>query len=211
MIVWNTIANMQALDASLGSFFEVTESEIGRQDCWRFRDSDEVECLSTPNGWCSYASYVRYSLLRIPRGERRQRGPGNLTVGVELWREVASQESPWEHAKQPLVYVGFCPGNDYWSYDMALDPLGESTWYSDSEIAPPEDDDPYLWIWNCDDEDRWSLRRWFFVLQLCSIECREDIEKEIITPIRSLLVDNTDPNIAFDGTQAVRTVVAAGL
>ena len=33
MTVWNTIANMQALDAPLGSFFEVLGSEVGSQDC----------------------------------------------------------------------------------------------------------------------------------------------------------------------------------
>ena len=210
MTVWNTVANMQALDASLGSFFEVAESEIRRQDCWRVGECKELTRVRTPNRWCCYTAYARYTLRKIPRGENRNRGPGNLTIGVELWREVANQEDPWEHAKQPLIYVGFSPKSDHWSDDMALDCLGEPTWYPDSELAPPEDNAPYLWTWNGEEKDRWSLRNWFFVLQLCSIECQEDIANEIIIPVRSLLVDNSDPNIAFDGTQAVRTVVAAG-
>ncbi|MCY4488262.1 MAG: hypothetical protein OXF11_14270 [Deltaproteobacteria bacterium] len=203
MTVWNTIANMQALDASLASFFQVIENEISGQDCWGFHNSTEVASLVTPNGWCWYASYMRYSLRRIPRGKGRQRGPGNLTVGVELWREVTDQDNLWEHAKQPLIYVGFCPGNDYWCDDMALDCLGAPTWYPDGEIHPPTEKDPKLWTWNGEDGDRWSLRSWFFVLQLCSIERREDIEKNIVAPLRSLLVDNSDPNTVFFETQVL--------
>ena len=203
MTIWNTIANMQALDASLGSFFQVLESEISIQDCWRLHGAEEIACSNTPNNWCYYTSYVRYSLRRIPRGENRQRGPGNLTIGVELWREVDNQENLWEHAKQPLIYAGFSPGNDYWSDDMALDCRGVPTWYPDGEIHQPTEDDPYLWTWNGEDEDRWSLRNWFFVLPLCSIGRREDIQSEIIAPLRSLLVDNSDPNTVFDGRQAI--------
>ena len=210
MTIWNTIANMRALDASLGSFFQVLESEITSQDCWRFHDSEEFDSLTTPNGWCDYTYYVRYSLRKVPKGKGRNRGPANLTIGVELWREVVDQENLWEHAKQPLIYVGFSPGNDYWSDDMALDCLGSPTWYTDGEIVQPDDDDPYLWTCNGEGEDRWSLRNWFFALPLGAIERREDIENEIISPVRSLLIDNYNPNAAFDRKQAVRTVVAAG-
>ena len=129
---------------------------------------------------------------------------------MELWREVAGRETPWEHAKQPLIYVGFSPGNDYWSDDMALDGLGSPTWYPDGEVDPQTENYPYLWTWNGKDKDRWSLRDWFFVLQLCSIECREDIENEIMAPLRSLLADNGDTNMAFDGKRALRTITAAG-
>ncbi len=203
MTVWNTIANMWALDASLGSFFQVLENEIANQDCWRLQDSKEFDDLTTPNVWCCYAYYVQYSLRKIPKGEGRNRGPGNLTVGVELWREVVDQENLWEHATQPLIYVGFSPGNDYWSDDMALDCRGAPKWYTGGEITQPDCNDPYLWKWNGEDEHRWSLRNWFFVLQLCSIECREDIENNIIVPVRSLLVGNDDPNTAFDGRPGI--------
>ena len=204
MTIWNTIANMKALDASLGPFFEVLENEIRSQDCWSYRDSEEIACLSTPNGWCWYTSYVRYSLRQIPRGKGRQRGPGNVTVGVELWREVADHENPWKYAKQPLFYIGFSPGNDWWSDDMALDYRGSPAWYPDGEVTPPTENAPYLWTWNGEDSDRWSLRNWFFVLPLCSIKRREDIENEIIAPLRSLLVNNSDPNEVFDGRRAIR-------
>ena len=203
MIVWNTFANVHALDDSLESFFQVLENAISSQKCWRFRNSEEIASLTTPNGWCYYASYRRYSLLRIPRGEGRQRGPGNLTVGVELWREVYDQDNLWEYAKQPLIYVGFSPRNDYWSDDMALDCLGSPTWYRDEEVRPPTKEDPHLWIWNGEDGVRWSLRSWFFVLQLCSIERREDIESNILAPLHSLLVDNIEPNTAFFETPAL--------
>ena len=209
MTVWNTIANMKTLDASLGSFFQVLEGEIGNQNCWIFDGSESLPNLKSPNGWYRHTAHVRYSLRRIPRGEGRKRGPGNLTVSVELWREVSNQDNLWEHAKRPLIYVGFSPRKDYWSDDMALDCRGSSIWYTDEGIVPPEDNNPYLWTWSGDNEDRWSLRNWFFVLQLCTIERREDIEREIISPVRSLLVDNGDRNSIFHGKQAVRTVAVA--
>lgn len=207
MTVWNTITNMGTLDASLGSFFQVLGDEIGAQNCWRLKDVHDEATLATSNEWCYYAYYVRYSLLRIQRGAERYRGPGNLTIGVELWREVTNQENIWEYAKQPLIYVGFSPRRrDYWSDDMALDFQGAPKWYPDGDVACPTDDAPYLWTWRGEGEDRWSLRDWFFVLPLCSIERREDIQNEIIAPLRSLLHDNYDPNTAFSGRRALSTI-----
>lgn len=209
MTVWNTITNMKALDISIESFFQAFGSEISNTNCWRLETSIELSTnLRTSNNWCWFAQYMRYTLHRIGiRGGDERRVPGNLTVGVELWREVTNQENLWEHAKQPLIYVGYSPRNDYWSDNMALDCLGSPTWYSDGEIAPPRDNNPYLWTWNGEDNDRWSLRNWFFVLPLCSVGRREDIENEIIVPLRSLLIDNSDRQTAFDGRRAIRTVL----
>lgn len=205
MTVWNTIANMRALDTSLGLFFEVLKSEIGNQDCWELWGSKEDAPSKTPNNWCSYALYMRYSLRKIPRGRGRNRGPGDLTVGVELWREVAEQEDLWEQAKQPLIYVGFSPGkNDWWSDDMALDCRGSPAWHSDEKVVSPTEDTPYLRRWSDNDRGRWSRRSWFFALPLCAIGRREDIETEIMVPLRALLVDNSGPGTAFDGTRAIR-------
>ena len=201
---WNTIANMKVLDASLTSFFEVIESEIKGQSCWTLNGSERIHDQETPNGWCRYARYMRYSLSKIPRGEGRNRGPGHLTVGVELWREVMDERKIWIHAKQPLIYVGFWPkGNDWWNEWMALDCLGAPT---DEEVVEPTKDAPYLWTYNGRDNSRWSLCDWFFVLRLCSIRCREDVLQEIVIPLRSLLVDDNDLHTAFGTTHAISTI-----
>lgn len=205
MTVWNTIANMWTLDVSLSSFFETLESEIASQDCWRYNASEEIAALRTPNQWCWYASYWRYSLRRIQGSERGV--PGHLTVGVELWRETAEQECLWVHARQPLIYVGFSPGNDWWSDDMAVNCLGSPLSYADGQVEPPTENAPYLWTWAGEDEERWNRRNWFFVLLLCSIEHKEDIVNNIVAPLRSLLVTNSDRDAAFGGTQAINTVL----
>ena len=201
--VWNTIANMKVLDDSIESFFQVLASEIEKQDCWKFKTSEQVAALATPMDWCWYAIYMRYSLYRIGGGERRV--PGDLTVGVELWREVIDQENAWVYAKQPLIYTGFSPKtkNGWWSENMALDYRKVPAQYPGGEIISPTKDAPYLWKWNGEDQNRWSRCKWFFVLPLFSIGSREDVGNEIIAPLRSLLVNNSDSNTAFEGRQAI--------
>lgn len=207
MTVWNTIANMRTLDASIISFFRVLEEQISDQDSWRLGDSEEAASSSFPNGWCRYASYIRYPLRRVPKGEGRNRGPANLTVGVELWREVANQGDVWQYASEPLIYVGFCPEkSDWWDDGMACDYRGIPVQFADGQIVPPTENTPYLWTWNGENEDdRWSLRNWFFVLEMFSITDRENIQKDIIGPLCSLIVDNADGVVAFEGTTVIRT------
>lgn len=207
MIVWNTIANMRALDASISSFFRALESKIATQNGWRFLESEEIYCPKTSNGWCYYASYWRYSLRRVPRGTNRNRGPGNLTVGVELWRDVVDDRNAWPYAKHPLIYVGFSPyqNDDYcWADDMACDHLGTTPAYPNDEIVPPTENAPYLWTWS-GEKGRWSLRNWFFVLSMFAISDREDIQREIVGPLYSLLVENGNPAEIFQETQVIQT------
>ena len=140
MTVWNTIANMMTLDASVQSFFRVIEEKINDQDCWRLIGSEEESSSTSANGWCCYAWYIRYPLRRVPHGEEHNRGPANLTVGLELWREVTDQGEAWQYAKQPLVYVGFSPGKDnYWGEDMACDYRGRP---AHEEVVSPTQGSP---------------------------------------------------------------------
>ncbi len=206
MTVWNTVANMRALDASIVSFFRVLEEQIGDQALWQLGESEEVASSNSPNGWCRYAWYRLYPLRRVPRGEARNRGPANLTVGVELWREVANQENAWQYAKEPLIYVGYCPKkNDYWGEDMACDYQGIPFQYPDDEVVAPTEGAPYLWTWNGEEEDvRWSLRTWYFILKMFSINSREEIQAQVIRPLKSLIGDNANRDVAFQGSSVIQ-------
>ena len=207
MTVWNTVANMRVLDASIVSFFRALEEQISDQALWQLVDPEEAASSSSPNGWCRNAWYGLYPLRRVPRGEGRNRGPANLTVGVELWREVPSQENAWQYAREPLIYVGYCPArNDWWHEDMACDYQGIPVHYPSGEVMAPTKGTPYLWTLNGEDVDaRWSLRNWYFILKLFSTHSRDEIRNEIIDPLKSLIGDNASRDVAFQRSSVIQT------
>ncbi len=206
--VWNTVDNMRKLGASIHSFFQVLEDELQNEASLNGTAQSGWGSKTIGHGWCYNTEYRPY-LLKNNDSVARQSGPmGMLTVRVELWREVDDRSLTWHHAKEPLIYIGFAPNvEDYWRTGMSLDYRGLPSPMPDgSEVSPPTQTSPCLWLWcNDPDENSWDKRNWFFVVRLFDIDSRQTIEREIINPVRSLLVEGKDPDVAFDGKKAIRT------
>ena len=207
--VWNTIENMRRLDTSISSFFDVLEEELENEGPLIGTDPNNAGTEYTDKGWCCYAEYRRYRLKKMAPNTGKYRIFGNLTVGVELWREVDEPSAAWCHAREPLIYVGFTPGRDsdnYWDQAMALDyrgsplPAGEG----DRTVEPTEMV-PWLWLWEGDEseEERWDRRNWFFMLRLFDINSKEALQLEIIEPLENLLADGLSPYQAFRSRKAI--------
>ena len=202
--VWKTVENMRTLDSSLYSFFQTLEADLKNQDAWSVNNTEVLNSKTTPNEWCEYSEYRNYRLNRPPQGRRGPPGLlGYLTVGVELWREVNEPDTAWCHARQPLIYVGFAPGRDWWDEDLALDYRGDPVSHYDGTIVVPTEETPFLWKWDGEDGSVWCKRSWFFVLQLLRINSRNDLQREIIEPLSSLLCGSS-PNDAFNNRRAIR-------
>ena len=137
-----------------------------------------------------------------------------LTVRTELWREQEvdqNEKSDWIHATSPLVYIGFCPDkDDYWEEEsLKLDVWGSPIVYEDNEgkIVEPTDKNPWLWEWQLEcnkDEKEWSERDWFYAVPLFDINSTNDIQKQILDPLKSLLVNNKSPEEAFKDKKAIK-------
>ena len=209
--VWNTVDNMWKLGASIGAFFEVLESELGNgKPLMGAGGQSAGRNKYTRRGWCCYTDYRRYGLQRIKPETERYNQCGNLTVGVELWREVNDSADAWHLAKEPLIYVGFTPGTtpeNFWGQEMGLDYLGAPLPSGEvGETVAPTETAPWLWWWDEDNpQTPWDQRNWFFVLRLFDIDSREAAQKEIIDPLGSLLAGN-NPSAAFANRRAIQNV-----
>ena len=208
--VWNTIENMRRLEVSVNSFFEVLERELENQGPLTGTESKGAGEKDTDKGWCYYAEYRRYRLKWPALDTGRSRFFGNLSVGVELWREIDEPSDAWCHAREPLIYVGFTPGrspNNYWDQEMALDYRGSPLpAVEGGQTLKPTETTPWLWLWEGDDseEKRWDQRNWFFALRLFDIDSTEAVQFEIIEPLENLLVDKLPPQQSFTNRKAIR-------
>lgn len=106
MCIWQTIQNMRKMGFSINAFWPALCTEFSR-DCNRiyiakqvYGESDYTDCE-----W-AYIYENRVYTLKKRRQNRSGRDSfhGNLTVGVELWREV-DDEPQWPHAHDPFIYT----------------------------------------------------------------------------------------------------------
>lgn len=205
--VWNTIDNMRKLGTSIHSFFQVLEEVLQSEGPLNGTPQSGWGSKTIGHGWC-YNTEFRPYLLNNANPVAKRSGPlGCLTVRVELWREVDDYSLTWPHAKEPLIYTGFAPDvEDHWKSEMALDCRGlPSPMSNGSEVCAPTQTSPCLWSWRGDpEENSWSKRNWYFVVRLFDIDSRQSIEREIIGPVRSLLLEGKDPDAAFEGKRAIR-------
>ena len=207
--VWQTVENMRQIGDSIESLYSVLELELRGVNCFR-----SVEYITPRNaeswvgsGWCCASEYRVYKLTRMTSGPGRPPVLGAITVGIELWRDVdddSSSISEWPYKKTPLVYVGFDPDQeDYWDgTHLLLDQYGKA---KDPNIGAL-DEARWLWEWrNTDngDDGAWSTRSWFFFMPLRAINNRQDVEVNIVAPVKALL-GGTPPCDAFRETMVVR-------
>lgn len=212
-IMWQTVENMNKIGNSIESLYGTLESEFRRSGYFHIVTHLSSEDTLVDSQWCYDSECRVYELTKTFKG-RRGRKPilGAVTVRIELWRDVSSDNSiKWEYRKTPLIYVGFSPKDyGYWSQnDLYLDQYGHPMRSDDFKICSSED---IPWLWECmgvnDSDDpnscTWSEYSWFFVVPLCAIENRKDVKLNIINPIRKLLIDGSSPCEAFDETNAIR-------
>ena len=151
MCVWQTIQNMKKLGSSINRFWSALRTEFSR-DCNQIYIADDInrEEENTACGWaCIYESGVYVLKRRQENVPGRDPKCGELTIGVELWREV-DDNPDWVHAREPLIYIGFTPSNndnDYWTKtDMRLDQHGEFIGeLENGGICRPTEQDRRLW------------------------------------------------------------------
>lgn len=172
--VWQSIENMRLLEPSLSSFWGVIDDQLREGEFFASVEQTSEGESTTENGWCSYSEYAIYSLRKRHTETRRVRFFGELSVRIELWREVEEgSSSVWSYSKSPLIYVGFTPTrNDAWDEELM---------YLDQHGCPGQDDNiciledsPWLceyWIGDDDDDDNedWNTRSWFFAVPLGAI------------------------------------------
>ena len=202
--VWQTVENMRQIGDSIESLFSVLELELRGVNC--FRNVEDI----TPNnadiwvgsGWCAASEYRVYKLTRKTSRPGRPPVIGAITVRIELWRDVdddSSSISEWPYKKTPLIYVGFDPDQDYWDETLLIvDQYGKA---NAPNIGAPNEA-RWLWEWrNTDsgDDGAWSTRSWFFFMPLRAINNRQDVEVNIVAPVRALL-GGTPPCDAFRET-----------
>ena len=160
-------------------------------------DGNLNDSESSPNDWVYIEEYRVYDLRKRAQGRQRL---GYISVRIELWRDV-NEESDWEYAKKPLIYVGFTtPDDSPWhNTHMRLDQHGDF-----SDLRNYDDVEYDVWrrsclppLWemaethteNTIGEFEWRQRSWFFALPLYEIHSRRNIEEKIVNPIKALLFD----------------------
>lgn len=213
MAIWQTIQNMRELGSSINAFWPALRTEFSKE-CNRVYIADQPhgEEEYTACGWASIYENRIYK-LKERRQNRKGRDPfhGNLTVAVELWREVGD-ETQWEHAHKPFIYVGFDPmrGSNWTKANMKLDQHGRFRGALESGHVSSVGENQPLWVYVDEeileeDEWLWKKRSWFFVLPLFSICSPTDIRTAIVTPIRRLF-NGDGPAEAFADTEAIPTI-----
>ena len=207
-VVWQTIQNVRELGSSINRFWPALCTEFSR-DCNRIYIADEMDGGGEDTA-CRWARIYQYGVYRLkekrPNGRGRDRNPGALTIGVELWRDVCG-ETEWSRAHDPFIYVGFSPDHkDPW-YGMKLDQHGKCIdGFGSGRVLSTEQSRP-LWTWVDEQENLeaavlkgWNDRSWFFVLPLFSICSPENIRTEIVTPIQRLFNGDCPAEIFADSS-----------
>ena len=107
---------------SIAAFWDALPVELKKIGNYSVSEWDGTS-KSDPDGWVYIEECRAYDLRKIAQGRRRL---GYISVRIELWRDV-NEESDWEYAKKPLIYVGFTIPNDSpWdNTHMQLDQHGE--------------------------------------------------------------------------------------
>ena len=190
--VWQTVENMRQIGDSIESLYSVLESELKGANCFR-----SVEDITPRNAdswvgsnWCAASECGVYKLTRMTSSGRPP-VLGAITVRIELWRDVdddSSSMSEWPYKKTPLIYVGFDPNqDDYWDKtNLLVDQYGKA---NDPNIGALNEA-RWLWEWgntNNGDDGAWCTRSWFFFMPLCAINNRQDVEVNIVAPVKALL------------------------
>ena len=211
--VWQNLENMRKLGTAVNSFYSVLGKKL-EESFTKGKPIDVEEEELTEGDWCCFATCWVYTLKITKPNGSKQACP--LSVRTELWREINNDKSDWEHAKSPLIYIGFDPdlpkkgnawGNDYLKLNEWGQPVHND---EDCEIVEPAPNkNPYLWEWPSEDkanksENSWSERSWFFVVPLFDINSTNDIQEQILDPLKSLLVDNKSPEDAFRDSKAIK-------
>ena len=206
--IWKSIQNIRKIGHSIAAFWDALPMELSRIGSGNYSvntwDGRLNDLAMDPNDWVYIEEYRIYDLKKRARGRQRL---GYISIRIELWRDV-NEESDWEYAKKPLIYVGFTtPDDSPWdNTQMRLDQRGEfsgecnydnveyNVWRS--SCLPP------LWEINETEtkntigQTQWDQRAWFFALPLYEIRSRENIEEKIVNPVNALLF-NTCPDAAL--------------
>jgi len=143
-------------------------------------DSEYEANLETDQGWTVGYSLYGYKLIPA-RGRSANRGW--VTFGVSLWREEDERGTGWDGAQISKLYVAYWPPKgDGWTTDnLVVDGTGQSI---DTERHT-------AWRWRgvgpgCLPE------AWFFCVRLLALQSRADLDREISTPLRLLLEQQSD-------------------
>jgi hypothetical protein len=164
-------------DGGLGSLRIDVESEY------------EME-LETEQGWT--VGYSLYAYKVIPaRGRAGNRGW--VTFGVSFWRAEDERGTGWQGAQAAKLYVAYWPSKgEGWTPDnLFVDGSGQSL-----------DTEPYTpWRWRGAGSGTMS-EAWFFCVRILDLRSRSDLDREVATPLRSLLEGHPDER-AFSGSTVV--------
>jgi hypothetical protein len=220
--VWQSVDNIIAMERSLKAFWAALQEDLDRigGDNLAFEEVEQHSSTRDADYYWAYIDERRSYRLDASVAGGGWVLKGVLSVRIELWRAVGEQaQSPWPHAKTPLVYVGFHrypdPGIEQPGYygvgdsSFGLDHCGRP--YHENEDVPYRARTP-LWIWDAIPEgvNEWIQSSWFFAVPLAALGSHDALREQITEPLRELLIGNRAPEDAFRGKRALPAVAANG-
>ena len=206
--VWQSIENIRLIEPSLDSLYRVVESILREGEYFYGVERIDSGGSKSDYHWCFYSDFKIYSLRRRNPNTGYPRFVGALSVRIELWRAAnGGGLSDWPYARSPLIYIGFSPDkSDGWYEDMLfVDHHGGPIRDCEGGEVRTTEDAPWLWEFGTPDDGNvtWDLRSWFFVVPLCAISNRRDVQAQLVGPVKALLA-GASPCEAFRETSAIR-------
>ncbi|TFF27383.1 hypothetical protein E3C22_02690 [Jiella endophytica] len=131
----------------------------------------------------------------------RQRLPSQLLFVFDLARpEIPSS---WAHARRAFLTCAYAPKFDTgWEVDeVAIGMDGRPI--SEESRGCTRHADGRLLEWENADKP-WLNRTWFFTVPLMAIDGHDALRKEVVDPIKNLLLHNQSPDDVLSGGSAIR-------
>lgn len=157
---------------------------------WKVAHSDG----DGPNSRTSYH-------FKVSKVIKRQRSPRQLLFVFDLARpEIPSS---WVHARRAFLTCAYAPNFDYgWEVEHVVIGMDGRPISEESRDCTSHADGRLL-EWENSDQP-WPQRSWFFSVPLMAIDGHDALRKEVVDPIKNLLLHNQSPDDVLSGGSSIR-------
>ncbi|UVI38804.1 hypothetical protein [Qipengyuania spongiae] len=164
---------------------------------------DLVLCDWTEEGleddWAGRRTGFHFEVTKAVKGQRL---PSQLLFVFDL----ARPESPtsWPQARKAILTCAYEPKfGDRWGVDQVVIGMDGQLISKDSRDNCTQLANGRLIVWD-QNELPWHQQAWFFSVLLRDIQNREALLKEVVSPIKGLLLSDLPVESVFDQTSAIR-------